>query len=124
MGRFESQWALDNPLKQLARRATGRTEDDDLASGAVSGRYKDNSTLNRDMHLQAEGEREARAEDGDTAKRTRGFVSVCASEWREQRTHENVLPKRLGVLIKTSLLLVSHPFWRMIAGFSVSQSPR
>jgi len=26
-------------------------------------------------------------------------------------------------LINTSLLLVSHPCWRMIAGFSVSQSP-
>jgi len=34
-----------------------------------------------------------------------------------------VLPKRLGVEMSTSLLLVSHPFWRMIAGFSVSQSP-
>ena len=67
MGRFESQWALDNPLKQLARRATGRTENDDLASGAASGRHKGNSTLNRDMHLQAEGEREARAEDCNAA---------------------------------------------------------
>ena len=27
-----------------------------------------------------------------------GFVSACASEWREQRTHENVLPYLRGVL--------------------------
>lgn len=85
--RFKMPALLNDALEQLAGRASRGREDHDL---------------------QTEREREARAKDGDAAKRT-GTVSAHASEWRGQRAHENVLPNRRGVEIKTSLLLVSQP---------------
>lgn len=70
-GQVGRRQILDDPLKQLARRATRGRKDDDLTLGAASVRNKDNTTLTRAVHLKPEGEREARAEDCNTARQHR-----------------------------------------------------
>jgi len=78
---------------------------------------------------------------------TRARVSTRASEWRGQRAHEKVFPKRRGVLRTRQITRESHDLWDpgvggnlylintseldfsqpnlfMMAGRSVSQLPR
>ena len=65
-------------------------------------RVKDSGhpSLNQDVHLEAKGEREARAEDGDAAERAPSGERLRATGQGGAGTHENVLPKRRGVLRK------------------------
>ena len=94
---------LHDSLQELATRATRWTKNDDL---------------------KALREREARAEDGYAVKHTGAHVSARARAWVKASAHLNVLPNRRGVLMSTSLLLVSQPCAAMMAGRSVAHEER
>ena len=110
--RSSGRCLLHNPLKQLAA-GTTRGREDDCAEGMLASVHAAGTPTRMSpwrTDLEAERERKARAEDGDAAKHT-GAVSTRrrASSVAGSRAHEKVLPKRRGVLIKTSELDVSQP---------------